>query len=86
MELHRDGSRVTGIWSGPLGESLAITGTWRNAYVELSFAGEWRRDSRKGAPRPVNVFLAGWIDGDASEGQMRAEGRCDGTWVATRKE
>ena len=36
MELHRDGSRVTGIWSGPLGESLAITGTWRNAYVELS--------------------------------------------------
>ena len=41
MELHRDGSNVTGTWSGPLGENRPITGTWRNGYVELSFAGEW---------------------------------------------
>ena len=86
MELHRDGSRVTGTWSGPLGDGLAITGTWRNGYVELSFSGEWPKESRKGAPGPVNVFLAGWIDGDSGKGRMRVEGRSDGRWVATRKE
>ena len=29
-QLHRDGNKVTGTWSGPLGEDRAITGTWRN--------------------------------------------------------
>jgi hypothetical protein len=43
MELHRDANKVTGTWSGPLGESLAITGAWRNGYLELSFVGECRR-------------------------------------------
>jgi hypothetical protein len=86
MELHREGDRVTGTWSGPLGEGLAITGTWRNGYVELSFAGEWPKDSRQGAPGPVNAFLTGWIDGDSGKGRMRVEGRSDGAWVAKRKE
>jgi hypothetical protein len=86
MELHREGSRVSGTWSGPLGEDLAISGTWRDGYVELSFSGEWPKESRKGAPGRVNAFLAGWIDGDSGKGRMRVEGRSDGTWVATRKE
>jgi hypothetical protein len=86
MELHRDGNKVTGTWSGPLGESRAITGTWRDGYVELSFAGEWPKESRNGAPGPVNTFLTGWIDGDSGKGRMRVEGRSDGSWVAKRKE
>src|SRR5260370_35711176 len=69
MDLHRDGNKVTGTWSGPLGEGRAITGTWRNGYVELSFVGEWPKESRQGAPGPVNAFLTGWIDGDSSKGR-----------------
>ncbi len=86
MDLHRDGNKVTGTWSGPLGQGRAVTGTWRSGYVELSFAGEWPKESRQGAPGPVNAFLAGWIDGDSGKGRMRVEGRSDGAWVAKRKE
>lgn len=86
MELHREGNAVTGAWSGPLGEGRAISGTWRNGYVELRFTGDWPKESRQGAPGPVNAFLAGWIDGDSGKGRMRVEGRSDGTWVAKRKE
>jgi hypothetical protein len=84
MQLHRDGSTVTGTWSGPLGEGRAITGRWRNGYIELSFPGEWPKDSPDGAPGPVNAFLSGWIDGDSAAGRMRVEGRADGVWLATR--
>jgi len=85
MDLHRDGNKLSGTWSGPLGTNLPITGTWRNGYVELSFTGDWPTGSRQGAPGPVRTFLAGWIDGDAGKGKMRVEGRSDGTWVANRK-
>ena len=85
MELHRDGNKVTGTWSGPLGEGRTVTGTWRDGYVELSFPCEWPKESRQGAPGPVTAFLAGWIDGDSGKGRMRVEGRSDGSWVATRK-
>jgi hypothetical protein len=86
MELQREGNNVTGTWSGPLGEGRAIAGTWRSGYVELSFAGDWPKESRQGAPGPVNALLTGWIDGDSGKGRMRVEGRSDGTWVAKRKE
>ena len=86
MELHRDGNKVSGTWSGPLGEGRAITGTWRDGYVELSFAGEWPKESRQGTPGPVNALLTGWIDGDSAKGRMRVEGRSDGAWVAKRKQ
>jgi hypothetical protein len=85
LDLRRDGDKVTGTWSGDLGESRAVTGAWRNGYVELSFIGEWSKESRQGAPGPVNVFLAGWIDGDTGKGRMRVEGRADGVWMASRK-
>jgi hypothetical protein len=85
MVLRRDGNKVAGTWSGPLGQDRAVTGTWRNGYVELSFPGEWPKESRQGSPGPVKAFLAGWIDGEAGKGRMRVEGRSDGSWVATRK-
>jgi hypothetical protein len=86
MVLRRNGNNLTGTWSGPMGEGREITGTWRNGYVELSFAGEWPKESRQGTPGPVNAFLTGWIDGNSGKGRMRVEGRADGVWVATRKE
>jgi hypothetical protein len=84
MQLHTDGSRLSGTWSGPLGQSRPVTGTWRNGYVDLSFPGDWPADSPDGAPGPVTAFMAGWIDGDAGKGRMRVEGRADGAWSATR--
>jgi hypothetical protein len=84
MQLHTDGSQVSGTWSGPLGQSLPVSGIWRNGYVDLSFAGEWPAGSPDGAPGPVSAFLAGWIDGDSGKGRMRVEGRADGAWSATR--
>jgi hypothetical protein len=84
MQLHTDGSRISGTWSGPLGQSRPVTGTWRNGYVDLSFPGDWPADSPDGAPGPVTAFMAGWIDGDAGKGRMRVEGRADGAWSATR--
>jgi hypothetical protein len=86
MDLRRDGNEVSGTWSGPLGEARPVAGTWRSGYVELSFSGDWPKESRQGAPGPVRVFLAGWIDGDSAKGRMRVEGRSDGTWSAKRKE
>lgn len=86
MKLSREGNKVTGTWSGPLGEGCAVTGTWREGYVELSFTGEWPKEARQGTPGPVGAFLAGWIDGDSAKGRMRVQGRSDGIWSATRKQ
>ena len=86
MKLSREGNRVTGTWSGVLGEGRAVTGTWREGYVELSFAGEWPKDSGQGAPGPVTAFFAGWIDGDSAKGRMRVDAHADGAWSAKRKE
>ena len=85
MELHRDAERVSGTWSGPLGAARPVVGTWRNGYVELSFPGDWPKESRQGAPGPVTAFLSGWVDGDSAKGRMRVEGRSDGAWVAQRR-
>ena len=86
LELHRDGDRVTGTWSGPLGQGRSVTGTWRNGYVELSFPCEWPKEAGIGAPGPVNASLTGWVDGDSAKGRMRVEGRSDGVWTAKRSE
>lgn len=85
MRLTRDGSKLAGSWSGALGQNRALTGTWREGYVELSFTGEWPL-KRAGAAGPVNILLAGWIDGKSAKGRMRVDARCDGVWMATQKE
>jgi hypothetical protein len=84
MKLARDGNKLTGTWSGALGDNKPITGTWRDGYVELSFPAEWP-DQGLGAPGPTHVVIAGWIDGDSAKGRMRIEGRADGQWTAQRK-
>jgi hypothetical protein len=85
LELHRDGNKLTGTWSGPLGQGRTVTGAWRNGYFELSFPGEWPKEAGIGTPGPVNVLMTGWVDGDSAKGRMRVEGRSDGIWTATRK-
>jgi len=85
MKLSREGNKVTGTWSGGLGNELAITGSWRQGYVELSFVGEWPKDTGLGFGGPVTALIAGWMDGDGGRGRMRVEGRSDGQWTAIRR-
>lgn len=86
MDVARDGNTMSGKCSGFLGENRAVTGTWRNGYVELSFEGEWPRpNGQNGKPIPATAALEGWIDGDSVKGRMRVEGIADGTWSAARK-
>jgi hypothetical protein len=84
MNLHREGKIVTGKWNGAFGKDLAITGTWRNGYVELTFTGGWQEHPGS-TPVPAVATLAGWID-DKAVGRMRVEGRADGQWSATRQQ
>jgi len=37
--LRRDGRTHTGTWNREFRKDLAVTGTWRDGYVELSFTG-----------------------------------------------
>lgn len=84
LQLKREGNKVSGSWSGTLGKDRAITGTWRNGYMELSSNVDWPLDD-KGAVAPAVATFAGWIDGDSAGGRMKVEGRADGKWTATRK-
>lgn len=85
MKLTRDGNKLTGTWTGELGENKALTGTWRDGHIELTFSAEWPSDGRDGAPGPVTALLEGWIDDATAKGRMRVEGRADGPWVAQRQ-
>jgi len=84
LQLVRDSTKVTGTWSGALGDGRPVTGTWRDGYIELSFNAEWPAGPL-GSPGAATAILAGWIDGDAASGRMRVESRADGRWTATRK-
>jgi hypothetical protein len=81
MDLHRDGSAVSGTWSGGPGESRPVTGAWRDGYVDLSFTDDWKDEH----PGTSTARLAGWIDGDTGTGRVVIEGRADGQWMAERK-
>jgi hypothetical protein len=85
MKLARDGNKLSGTWTGALGENRPISGTWRDGFVRLSFDGEWPKESPDGAPGPVPVFLEGWADDASAGGRMRVAGRADGPWTAQRQ-
>jgi hypothetical protein len=84
LQLGRDGSKLTGTWSGDLGNARPVTGTWRDGYVEFSFNAQWPSQG-PGDAGTGTAKLAGWIDGDSAGGRMKVEGRADGRWTATRK-
>jgi hypothetical protein len=84
LQLARDGNKLTGTWSGDLGTSRPVAGTWRDGYVELSFPAEWPSGG-DGAAGTFTAMLAGWIDGDSAGGRMKVDARTDGRWTATRK-
>lgn len=80
LKLVRDGNKLSGTWSGDIGDDLPVQGTWRNGYVELSFPCTWDKDTSQSTAR-----LAGWVDRDAGQGRLEVVGRGDGTWKATRQ-
>ena len=82
LQLARDGSKVTGTWTGDLGAARPVSGTWRDGYVEISFDAQWKFPHLQGHGAAT---LAGWIDGDSAGGRMKVEGLTDGRWTATRK-
>jgi hypothetical protein len=84
IKLTRNGNKLTGTWSGDLGDNKSVTGTWRDGYVELSFSADWPA-GELGTPGPTRAVLAGWFDGDSAKGRMRIEGRADGQWTAQRR-
>jgi hypothetical protein len=84
MKLTRDGNKLSGTWSGTLGDNKPISGTWRDGFVRLSFVGDWP-EGGDGALGPVPAVLEGWIDDASAKGRMRLEGRADGQWVAQRQ-
>lgn len=86
LKLARDGNKVTGTWSGALGEDRAVTGTWRDGYVELTFTAVWPKEFQAGEPGEVTAMLAGWIDGPSAKGRMKLEAHADGQWTASRRQ
>ena len=85
VELRREGSALTGTWTGDLGSNLPVAGTWRDGYVELTFTANWQVEYGKPRTVPVPAVLAGWIDGDSAAGRMKVEGKADGPWTAERQ-
>ena len=84
LQLTRDSNKLTGTWSGDLGNARTVTGTWRDGYVELGFNAEWPKQAPRD-PGTGAAALAGWIDGDSAGGRMRVEDLADGRWTARRK-
>jgi hypothetical protein len=80
MKLVRDGNKLTGSWSGEMGNDLPVQGVWRDGYVDITFLCTWQKDSSQ-----VTAHLAGWIDGDSAQGRMQVAGRADGVWTGTRQ-
>jgi hypothetical protein len=85
LQLQRDGNKLSGTWSGALGENREVKGTWRDGYVELSFTGEWPRKTIDGKPGAVTTTLAGWFDGASGKGRSKIDPRAEGQWTATRR-
>ena len=84
LKLARDGAKVTGTLEAGPGETLPVTGTWRDGYVELSFPFDWPQ-GMDGAPGRTTAFMDGWIDDASAKGRIRVDGRADGMWTAQRK-
>jgi hypothetical protein len=82
LQLTREGNKVTGTWSGDLGNARLVSGTWREGYVEFSFDAQWKFPHLQGQGAAT---LAGWFDGDSAGGRMKVESLADGRWTATRK-
>lgn len=83
LTLARSGKDVTGTFSGSLGDTRPVKGSWRDGYVELTFPGVLTLGQQP--PADVAVTLAGWFDGDGGKGRMKLHERAEGIWTATKK-
>jgi len=86
LELHREGTALSGTWTGQFGNNLPVTGTWRDGYVDLTFTANWQDDPSKPSSTAALATLAGWIDDDSAGGRMKVEGHADGPWSAQRSQ
>jgi hypothetical protein len=84
LQLRREGTKLTGTWSGAFGDNLPVSGSWRDGYIELSFDANWP-DRPFGNGGMAKATLAGWVDGDAAGGRMSVAGRADGLWAASHR-
>jgi hypothetical protein len=82
LQLRRNGRNETGNWSGDLGQSRPVTGTWRDGYVDLTFDAQWKLPGLQGHGPAT---LIGWFDGDSAQGRMNVAGLVAGQWTATRR-
>ena len=83
LTIKRDGRKINGMWSGALGDSAPVSGTWREGYVEFGFTGSMPRDA---ASEAVNVRFAGWVDGSSATGNVRFENTAAGRWTGARRD
>ena len=80
LKLVRDGNKLSGTVSGDMGKDLPVQGTWRNGYVEFTFACTWMEEKSQ-----ATAHLAGWVDDASAQGRMQVQGLADGTWTATKQ-
>lgn len=81
LALKREGETITGTYSGPLGENLALNGTWKNGFVELRWRSIWPRDKSE-----AETVITGWLEGNTAKGRAMIDKKTDGSWSGTRRE
>lgn len=81
LVLKRDSEKLTGTYSGPLGENLMLSGTWKNGFVELRWRSIWPRDKSE-----AETIITGWLEGNAGKGRAMIDKKTDGSWMGARKE
>lgn len=86
LRLRREGTALSGTWSGALGDDVPVSGTWRDGYIELAFTGTWTPPPNAPATDkgPAKTTMAGWLDGNSGSGRSRIDAHADGRWTATR--
>jgi hypothetical protein len=78
VELREKDGAVEGTYSGALGRDKAVSGTYKDKKITLSFKGDWPDGG------PVQVNFSGEISENAGSGAVEAVGRTKGTWTARR--
>jgi hypothetical protein len=78
LTLKQDGEKLTGHYSGQLGEA-DLTGTLKSSDIKITFTADVQGNS-------INCVYTGTVDGkDAMKGKVELVGLGDGTFTAKRQ-